>query len=56
MTEDMRGFLAAGNMNIECLGQYADMGKCRQYNHLLNKFQNDQVFLDEDGQISFLCG
>ncbi len=56
MTEDMRGFLAAGNMNIECLGRYADMGRCRQYNHLLNKFQNDQVFLDEDGQISFLYG
>lgn len=52
----MHGFLAAGNMNIECLGQYADMGQCRQYNNLLAKFPKDQVFLDEGGQISFLDG
>ncbi|MDE6604085.1 MAG: hypothetical protein K2K90_18445 [Lachnospiraceae bacterium] len=52
----MHGFLVAGNMNIECLGQYADMGQCRQYNRLLNKFPKDQVFLDEGGQISFLDG
>lgn len=50
------GFLAAGNMNIECLGQYEDMGACRQYNYLLNRFPKDQVFLDEEGQISFLDG
>lgn len=52
----MHGFLAAGNMNIECLGQYTDMGQCKQYNHLLNKFPKDQVFLDEEEQISFLDG
>ncbi len=52
----MHGFLAAGNMDIECLGQYTDMGQCKQYNHLLNKFPKDQVFLDEEGQISFLDG
>lgn len=50
------GFLAAGNMNIECLGQYADMGQCQQYSNLLNKFPEDQVFLEEEGQISFLDG
>ncbi len=52
----MHGFLAAGNINIECLGQHTDMGQCRQYNHLLNKFPKDQVFLDEGEQISFLDG
>lgn len=56
MTETIHGFLAAGNMNIECLGQHADMGQCKQYSHLLVKFPKDQVFLDEDGQISFLDG
>lgn len=52
----VRGFLAAGNMNIECLGETVDMGHYRQYNHLLNAFPNDQVFLDEKEQISFLDG
>ena len=52
----VRGFLAAGNMNIECLGETVDLGHCRQYNHLLNKFPKDQVFLDEEAQISFLDG
>ena len=50
------GFLAAGNMNIECLGQYVDMGQCQQYSRLLNKFPKDQVFLEEEEQISFLDG
>lgn len=52
----MRGFLVVGNMNIECLGKYADMGQCKQYNHLLDKFPKDRVFLDEEEQISFLDG
>lgn len=50
------GFLAAGNLNIECLGQYVDMGQCQQYSQLLNKFPKDQVFLGEEEQISFLDG
>lgn len=52
----VRGFLAAGNMNIECLGETVEMGHYRQYSHLLNAFPNDQVFLDEKEQISFLDG
>ncbi len=52
----VHGFLAAGNMNIECLGETVDLGQCRQYNHLLNRFPKDQVFLDEEDQISFLDG
>lgn len=52
----MHGFLAAGNMNIECLGPYADMGQCKQYSHLLDKFPKDGVFLNEEEQISFLDG
>lgn len=52
----MHGYLAAGNMNIECLGQFIDMGPCKQYSHLLNKFPKDQVFLNEEDQICFLDG
>lgn len=52
----VRGFLAAGNFDIGCLGQYTDMGCCKQYNRLLDKFPKDQVFLDEKTQISFLDG
>lgn len=52
----VHGFLAAGNMNIECLGEIVDLGHCKQYNNLLNKFPKDQVFLEEEAQISFLDG
>ena len=53
---DLHGFLAAGNLRIDCLGEIRDMGVCAQYNHLLNKFPGDQVFLDEEKRISFLDG
>lgn len=52
----MYGWLAAGNLNIQCLGDYIDMGECKQFNHLLNKFPKDQVFLKEDDRITFLDG
>ena len=52
----VHGFLAAGNMNIECLGEIVDLGHCKQYNNLLNKFPKDQVFLEGETQISFLDG
>lgn len=55
-TEMTHGFLAAGNMNIECLGQCVDMGHCKQYNNLLSKFPKDQMFLDEDERVTFLDG
>ena len=53
---DLHGFLAAGNLRIDCLGEIRDMGVCAQYNHLLNKFPGDQVFVDEEKRISFLDG
>ncbi|MDE7247756.1 MAG: hypothetical protein K2N43_07700 [Lachnospiraceae bacterium] len=56
MKKKRYGFLAAGNLNIECLGEICRMGDCSQYNHLLNKFPDDQVFLEKDGRICFLNG
>ena len=38
---DLHGFLAAGNLRIDCLGEIRDMGVCAQYNHLLYKFSGD---------------
>lgn len=52
----VRGFLAARNFDIECLGQHTDMGCCKQYSRLLDKFPKDKVFLEEETQISFLDG
>lgn len=56
MKSDTHGFLAAKGLNIECLGQCEDTGYYSRYNNLLNKFPKDQVFLDEEEQISFLDG
>lgn len=50
------GFLAAGNLNIACLGEVRHMGDCSQYDHLLNKFPDDQIFRTEEGTVSFLNG
>lgn len=50
------GFLAAGNLNIACLGEARHMGECSQYDHLLNKFPDDQIFRTEEGIVSFLNG
>ncbi len=52
----VRGFLAAANLDIGCLGQHTDMGCCKQYSRLLDKFPEDKVFLEEETQISFLDG
>lgn len=52
----LHGFLAAGNLRINCLGEIQDLGGCVQYNHLLNKFPGDQVLLNEQEQVSFLDG
>ncbi len=56
MTKKRYGFLAAGNLNIDCLGEVRHMGECSQYNHLLNKFPDDQIFLEKEGRICFLNG
>lgn len=52
----MHGFLAAKNLNIECLGQCEDVGHFKQYNNLLNKFPKDQIFLNETSRVCFLDG
>lgn len=56
MKKKRYGFLAAGNLNITCLGETRQMGECSQYSHLLNKFPNDQFFRMEEGTVSFLNG
>lgn len=54
---ELYGWLAAKNLNIDCLGETEDLGESiRQYNHLLNKFPKDQVFCDRNDQICFLDG
>lgn len=51
------GFLAASkNLRITCLGEYLDLGVCRQYRNLLNKFPRDQIFLSDSRQMCFLDG
>ena len=52
----MHGFLATKGFNIECLGSSCNMEPIRQYNHLLNKFPDDQIMLDTDQVICFLDG
>ena len=49
-------FLAAGNLNIACLGETRQAGECSHYSHLLHKFQDDCFFRTEDGTVSFLNG
>lgn len=55
-TMRLRGWLAAGNLNINCLGQYKDLGYCSQYDDLLNKFPLDQISLSDGEYICFLDG
>lgn len=52
----MYGWVAVKNLNIECLGEFADMGSCKQFNNMLNKFPKDRIFLYDEQKISFLNG
>lgn len=52
----MYGFLAAGNLNIDCLGGGRAAGECSHYDHLLNKFPQDQFFLEDEHKVCFLNG
>lgn len=53
----LHGWLAASpNLKIGCLGEYTDLGVCRQYSDLLNKFQQDQIFFSSRDQVCFLNG
>ena len=52
----LKGFLAAGNLNIECLGEVQVMGECSHYSHLLNKFPEDQICREDERTVCFLNG
>ena len=55
--EELRGWLAAGNLNINCLGECEDLGNgVVQYSNLLHKFPKDEVFLYEERHVYFLTG
>lgn len=53
---ELYGWLAANNLNIDCLGETEDLGGYVQYNHLLNKFPKDRVFCDRRNTVCFLDG
>lgn len=48
--------MAAGNLNIECLGEVQLMGECSHYSHLLNKFPEDQICREDERTVCFLNG
>ena len=50
------GWLAAKNLNIDCLGEAEDLGECVQYSHLLNKFPEDRVYVSDEAAVSFMDG
>lgn len=52
----MYGWLAAKNLNIDCLGNTENLDECVQYSCLLNKFPKDRVLCDGNAQICFLDG
>lgn len=55
--EELRGWLAAGNLNIDCLGECENLGNgVMQYSNLLHKFPKDEISLCEEGNICFLTG
>lgn len=56
MNKDMYGWLVTNHLNIECLGECLKLSGIVQYQCLMSKFPEDQVFLTEEDQISFLDG
>lgn len=52
----MHGFLIAKGVDIDCLGPYVDIKPFKQYNALLSKFPEDQIFLNTDQEVCFLDG
>lgn len=56
MKKKRYGFLAAGNLDIACLGEVQHRGECSQYSHLLNKFPDDQIFWEKGEKVCFLNG
>lgn len=53
---ELYGWLAAKNLNIDCLGEVEELGGCVQYNHLLDKFPGDRVYCDNKDRMCFLDG
>lgn len=53
---ELYGWLAAGNLNIECLGAVQHLGGCAQYSRLLNKFPKDAVRISDGGWTCFMDG
>lgn len=53
---ELFGWAAAKNINIECLGETISGNGWMHYNHLLNKFPQDIVFVRDENRICFLDG
>lgn len=53
---ELYGWLAARNLNIDCLGDTEDLGECVQYNHLLDKFPEDRIFYVDTDRACFMDG
>ncbi len=53
---ELHGWLAAKNVNIECLGEVQYSGACVQYSDLLDKFPKDRVWLPEEDCVCFMDG
>lgn len=53
---ELHGWLAAKNVNIECLGEVQYSGACAQYSDLLDKFPEDRVWLPGEDCVCFMDG
>ncbi|MCD7726145.1 MAG: hypothetical protein LUI12_11465 [Clostridiales bacterium] len=55
--KELRGWLAARNLNIDCLGRGQALGDgVAQYTNLLHKFPQDEIFLHDGKRVCFLTG
>ena len=53
----LKGWLAARHLQIDCLGEYERLGNdIVQYNNLLHKFPGDEVYFHDEKQVFFLTG
>ena len=52
----LRGWRADRKSNINCLGEYRNLGHFYQYDDRLHKFPQDEVFISDGERISFLDG
>lgn len=55
--KELKGWLSARHLQIDCLGDYEDLGGgVVQYSNLLHKFPKDEVYFHDKRQICFLTG